>query len=142
LETADKALGRALMLNCLTNISIHSIKRYVETSEPLQVYRADSEGVRVAILSSCVRCRRPKGEFVIQLDDLSSFLQRASRGYLYVQIPLRTRPHKQVLLSADFLKKAVEKRLKLLIDGLVKMDQPSPTIFEAKLMGDIADRLT
>jgi hypothetical protein len=140
-SSGDSRLGRALVLNCITSVSVHNIRRYVERGELMEVFRVDGDSVRAAILSKCVQCVRPSRKIVIGMDELSSFLERMSRGMLSVHIVNRGRRYKKVEFPADYLSKTVGQELVPSVRRLVGEHRGSSALFPIKMVGEIALRL-
>src|SRR5262249_24071048 len=105
-RSANHRLTRAIILNWITGISIHNIRSYIESNEPLKIYRADLEGLRAAALSKYVICEPAKHEYILSVADLSVFVQKASRGTLYVDIPSDDKRQDRIRIRAQYLAEA------------------------------------
>jgi hypothetical protein len=120
---------------------MHSVRRYLETGEPIEVFRADIDGVRTAMLSKCVRVRRTSRKFVIVLDELCEFIEKVSRGMLSVHMSTAEREYRLVELNASYVLETVGQEIVPFLNGLIAKHKSSAAVFPIKVLGDIAKRL-
>jgi hypothetical protein len=138
-SSGDSVLARALFINCISNIHIGHIQSSVYNNEAIKIYRADLEGIQAAMLSRCVSVDCEKRKFVISIDEILFFVQRASRGLFYVQIPFENKTHKKIRLPEKYVFDSAGVKLRPWIGDLLDKATGSP-VFPVKIMGELADR--
>lgn len=126
-EKGSQNLARAVVMNCLTSIPAYNIRNYLQADEHLSVYRADSEGLRAAIVGSCVFC---KGSGVkISAKKLAALSESASRGSFYVPISHRGGTEQDdVIVPQKALRETFDEEYRSLIEQLIKKADRSPIL--------------
>ena len=118
-ENGNEDLARLVVVNCLTSIPIHNVRKFLEDKKPIRLYRADSESLEATILSMCVLGKQ--GDFCIMTRDLISLLYSASRGSLYVSLPnLSNKHHDEVKVLTKAVVGAVGQEHKKLVEELAE----------------------
>lgn len=131
-------LTRSLILNCVTNVSIHNIRDYAESGNPIKIYRADIEGARYAIMSQCIKAS--KREFVLGINELQSLLLRTARGSFFVAIPNAERKNVKANLDMNLIKDAVGAELRPFLKKILEKRDRVSAFLPVRLFGDAENR--
>lgn len=90
-DFASKGLGdeliHALFVNCVSALNV--VKMYPNSSfvgQKQDVYHADIDGLRAALLVKCVKILRKQRSFRISLTNIAALAETAARGSLYVSL--------------------------------------------------------
>lgn len=138
-SSGSSSLARALLLNCITNVSSHNVRLYLERGEITEIYRADTERLRASILSECVSQSTNGEAFIVDVDKLYSFLANASRSSFFVDVRVSPFKNNKVAVPVNSVKKGVGREL---APYILRMAQHKPLgpMFPVKLLGHAADR--
>jgi hypothetical protein len=124
-EKGSQNLGRAVVMNCLTSIPAHNIRRCIEADEKISVYRADGEGLRAAIIGWCVFS---KGSGVrVSTKKLAALLEAASRGSFYVPIP-GSADRDDVIVPIKALRETFDQEYQILMEKLLDKGNRGPIL--------------
>jgi hypothetical protein len=137
--SGSERLARALVLNCLTNIPIHSVRDVIQRDEEIKIYRPDTEGLRAAVVSDSIRIGGTRKEIVLNLDSLAAVMQRASRHSIFVTIPILKKANTRVRLSYDFIKPALPEDWVDPLEQLFKRYSATAGKLPISLLGDAAE---
>jgi hypothetical protein len=83
----DFTLMEAVVVSCISGLSVVKLGASSFSCEIQNVYRADLDGLRAAFLVKCVRISKTTRSFEILLFEASALAETASRGHLYVRLP-------------------------------------------------------
>ncbi|MDF0520645.1 hypothetical protein P0R31_25705 [Bradyrhizobium yuanmingense] len=129
------SLARALLMNCVTGISVHSIRRYLERGETTKFYRADGESLRAALLSACVTKK-----FSVLMSELPTFLFNASANSFYVNIHATGTSMKEIVLPVSDVVKSAPIEYAELLQRMADASFDSGSIFPVVLHDAASDR--
>lgn len=138
--SGSQGLARSLIANCLTSISIHKMRQFMETGSPIQIFQVGSEGIRAAIAGSTIYSLSSGKRIRLDLNALGQLLANASHGLFYVPLTYSS-ANKEIEIATDVIAKAAGTDFEPMILRLAKKARWKTPLIPIRLIGDALTNL-